>query len=170
MPAHRNTAENILRQMIPHWSGCILWGGQYTRGINGGYGQIVWNRKVHRAHRLAFEQFYGPIPAGLCVLHRCDVRNCVNPAHLFLGTNKENTHDAVAKGRFGRMALKRCPNGHEFTAANTGFRIRPNGARHRECIACVKNQYIEKALKRGVAIRARTYAIASKFIAGSNPL
>lgn len=53
-----------------------------------------------RGHRLAWEVAYGPIPPGLGVLHRCDNPKCVNPEHLFLGTQKDNVHDAIAKGRF----------------------------------------------------------------------
>jgi hypothetical protein len=52
------------------------------------------------AHRIAYELAYGPIADGLQVLHRCDNPPCCNPAHLFLGTIKENIHDAMAKGRF----------------------------------------------------------------------
>ena len=52
-----------------------------------------------RAHRLVYEVLTGPIPEGFMVLHKCDVRNCINPEHLRLGTAKENTQDMLNKNR-----------------------------------------------------------------------
>lgn len=77
-------------------SGCHLW----TASVNRlGYGTITVNRKLRRAHRVAWELAHGPIPAGKMVLHRCDVRGCVNPSHLFLGTQTDNMRDMARKGR-----------------------------------------------------------------------
>ena len=77
---------------------CHLWTGSTT---GPGYGQIGGGKKgvVLLAHRVAWELAHGPIPDGMCVLHKCDVRACVNPTHLFLGTKKDNTHDMLRKGR-----------------------------------------------------------------------
>jgi hypothetical protein len=75
-------------------SGCWLWTGLI--GTNG-YGRYGKGNKY--AHRLSYEYFVGPIPEGLFVCHHCDVRPCVNPAHLFVGTVKDNAQDMMAKGR-----------------------------------------------------------------------
>ena len=64
-----------------------------------GYGLLGYKGKTTRAHKLAYELTYGPVPAGLHVLHKCDTPSCVNPDHLYLGTNADNVRDKVAKGR-----------------------------------------------------------------------
>lgn len=76
--------------------GCWLW----TAGQDGrGYGRLMLDRIRARAHRFSWTFFRGRIPDSMCVLHRCDVRPCVNPEHLFLGTKSDNTADMDAKGR-----------------------------------------------------------------------
>jgi hypothetical protein len=86
-------------ERIPE-SGCWIWTGSLHYK---GYGMIAKRRgnkfKPTTAHRESWEMHKGPIPAGLFVLHRCDVRCCVNPNHLFVGTAKDNTHDMIRKGR-----------------------------------------------------------------------
>lgn len=77
-------------------SGCLLWTGPEHCG---GYGVVGHNRKKNMAHRLAWEIEKGPIPAGMCVLHKCDTRRCCNVNHLFIGTKKDNSEDMVSKDR-----------------------------------------------------------------------
>jgi hypothetical protein len=62
----------------------------------------VWQAgKVRKAHRVAWEQAYGPIPAGMLVIHSCDRRACIRLDHLRLGTHRDNTADMDARGRRG---------------------------------------------------------------------
>ena len=77
-------------------SGCWLW----TQGTNAkGYAQLRYAGRMYRANRFSWAAHYGDIPTGQQVLHRCDNPLCVNPQHLFLGTNLDNVADRVRKGR-----------------------------------------------------------------------
>jgi hypothetical protein len=78
-------------------NGCWIWTAGKSR-LNG-YGQFFVAGRNHSSHRSAYEIQYGPIPDGLLVLHRCDTPACVNPVHLFLGTQQDNMTDMVQKGR-----------------------------------------------------------------------
>lgn len=76
-----------------------------------GYGMFASARDTYGcpeivAHRIAWHLWNGPIPDGLKVLHRCDVRSCVRPEHLFLGTQADNVADMIAKGRDRRNPLR----------------------------------------------------------------
>ena len=77
-------------------TGCWNWSGVLTKN---GYGRTTHKDRPISAHRLSYLIFNGEIPAGMCVLHRCDNRRCVNPDHLFLGTHRDNMVDMKSKGR-----------------------------------------------------------------------
>jgi hypothetical protein len=80
-------------------AGCWVWmGSTQVRG----YGEIISNNRKHLAHRASYEAFVGKIPKGMYVCHACDNVACVNPNHLFLGTQKQNLQDMVNKGRSTR--------------------------------------------------------------------
>lgn len=117
---------------------CIVWGGAVDRD---GYGTVnVRSLKTKSgwmtamAHRLAYADKYGPIPAGLVVCHTCDNPPCINPDHLFVGTQSDNVRDMRTKGRAAPHTVERthCKNGHEFTEENT-FR-KDNGSQG--CVTC----------------------------------
>lgn len=75
--------------------GCWTW----TSSLLNGYGRFYVDGKYEFAHRVSYKLFNGPIPDGMCVCHRCDNPQCVNPSHLFLGTNLDNIRDRVEKKR-----------------------------------------------------------------------
>lgn len=79
--------------------GCWLWTGA-KRDSRVGYGEIRVFGKRMGAHRASYEAFIGPIPDGLFVCHHCDTPSCINPSHLYAGSNRENVMDAVRRGRW----------------------------------------------------------------------
>lgn len=103
-PLPNLTDNDIARfwSKVDKTKGCWEWIGSRVRT---GYGQFgVGGRRVnggdmYLAHRISWIIHYGNIPAGLCVLHHCDNPACVNPQHLFLGTDKDNAVDRDKKGR-----------------------------------------------------------------------
>ena len=99
----KNQLERFIEKICFGLSECWLW---YGCRNNGGYGTFKGVYRVGKAHRISWEMFKGEIPRGLKVLHKCDIPNCVNPDHLFLGTQKDNVKDMMKKGRFRkRFAL-----------------------------------------------------------------
>jgi hypothetical protein len=92
--------ERLENRSIPEPnSGCILWMGADGGSDHSRHGVMTWKGRTRKAHRLAWEDTHGPIPPGLKVCHKCDVPQCINVAHLFLGTHAENMADMKAKGR-----------------------------------------------------------------------
>ena len=98
-PFRERLAKSLSDNSIPEPnSGCLLWIGAVKPGGYGNLG-IKPEGRTYIAHRAAYEVAYGTIPTGLKVLHKCDNPPCINPLHLFLGTQLDNIRDCVSKGR-----------------------------------------------------------------------
>lgn len=108
---------------------CWNWTGGLNKGRKG-YG-IFWNgNKTEVASRWSYKFFVGDIPSGQLICHHCDNPPCVNPFHLYAGTEQDNANDASERGHWApqkpgyvhyRSKQTHCLRGHEFTKENTGF-------------------------------------------------
>lgn len=95
----RRSFHEHLKHITPDQNGCWLWAGSTE---SNGYGRSKHQGEVWWVHRLSYTLHKGPIPNGLVVCHACDVRNCINPDHLFVGTIADNQRDMKIKGRAAR--------------------------------------------------------------------
>lgn len=93
----KDVAQKLLDRIKVDAKGCFLW--KHAPDKQGYARTKIAGGKHRRAHRVSFEVFRRQIPPGMRVCHHCDVKHCINPAHLFLGTAKDNSQDAVRKGR-----------------------------------------------------------------------
>jgi hypothetical protein len=117
--------------------GCWRWTGARTGGSGGQpYAYLRMNKKNHYGHRLAYQTFIGPIPAGLEIDHLCRKRDCVNPLHLEAVTRREN----LIRGETftaRQVALTHCPKNHPYSGDN--LYIDPRG--DRQCKECRREAY-----------------------------
>jgi hypothetical protein len=110
----------------PELGRCWLWIGTVLPPPSG-YGRLIHQRVSYRVHRLSYEWAYGPLAPGLLACHKCDVRHCIRPSHLFAGTTSDNVKDMWAKGR--GVQVSRFPTGdaHHFRRNPESI---PRGDRH----------------------------------------
>lgn len=111
-----------------------------------GYGRFSVNRNARMAHRVAYLIAFGPIPEGKIVCHKCDNRRCVNPAHLYVGTDQDNASDREARQRSRAFTQTHCLRGHPLTPDNI---LKPHyrNPKLRRCKICHNNRCKQSKLR-----------------------
>ena len=97
-----NDIERFESKYVKSPNGCWLW----IAALSEGYGKFWYKKELRRAHRVSYEIYVADIPKGLCVLHKCNTRNCINPKHLYLGTYVDNVRDSIAAGTFRGLGYR----------------------------------------------------------------
>lgn len=98
--AYKSTKDRILGNIKVNKNGCWIWSGSFrSKGKHGWYGGLKIGGRSVLAHRASYMTFNGDIPKGFLVCHKCDNTKCVNPEHLFLGTQSDNMKDMMCKNR-----------------------------------------------------------------------
>lgn len=140
MQGKLNTPERMM-DSVTKTSTCWLWTGIVNRK---GYGKFRIAGKFLGTHRVAYALFKEPIPKGMWVLHTCDVPNCVNPDHLYIGDQYDNERDKVARGRHHHAIKTHCPQQHPYAGDNLIVEFKINGKTSRRCRMC-KNKRQRKS-------------------------
>lgn len=137
-----NLEQSFIEKFVPEPnSGCWLWDAAIT---SDGYGFFGVGGKMKYAHRISYEAHKGPIPIGLVIDHLCSVPCCVNPDHLEVVTQQENSRRTVQRGRHQYADKRYCKHGHEFTEENTYFRKNRKGRACHTCLRALRKKYREK--------------------------
>lgn len=123
------TLMDVFWKKVHKTDTCWFWTGYIDKE---GYGRF----NKTGAHGYSWLIHNAEILGTLWVLHRCDVRACVRPDHLFLGTAKDNAVDCAEKGRFRSSQVTRCPRDHEYTKSNTRVYLTKTGKVWRCCKQC----------------------------------
>jgi hypothetical protein len=124
----KDVRQRLLDRVRETETGCWEWQGYRTPA---GYGQMCVNSKLNLTHRLAYELFVGPIPAGLHIDHLCRNRGCCNPDHLEPVTPGENSRRGDTGAHYGRRT--HCGYGHAYTPENTYIHPRVGERVCKEC-------------------------------------
>jgi len=119
--------ERYRKRITVDDNGCWLWNGAKFK--SGGYGAIRIAGKTLRLHVFIFEILVGPVPEGMQLHHRCEVKRCCNPDHLKIRTQLAHSAEHLAT---------HCKQGHELTPENTIIHRPRSGQRHRQCRECRK--------------------------------
>lgn len=157
IPRTPQTEEERFWAKVDKSGDCWLWQG--ARNPHG-YGQFSRNGRHVVAHRVSWGWRHGAVPDGYLLCHRCDVPGCVNPDHLFVGTQSDNMRDCAAKGRIARVGKSKnthCRHGHPWDEVNTRW-----VGRWRKCRTCDHNRQRRKRL----ALRALAASGPSQQCAG----
>jgi hypothetical protein len=136
--ARRDPRARFWSQVNKHsghwWNGTECW--EWAGGASDtGYGTFWLEGRTVRAHRYAFTQLNGPIPAGLEPDHLCRNRICVRQSHLELVTGRVNVLRSESVTAINARKTM-CLRGHPFTPWNTAIRSRANGTTYRACLTC----------------------------------
>ena len=135
----KNTKEDIFRNIqISSEEDCWIYKGKQKPNKTG-HLEVWLNGKKRGVYVHSYEHYIGPVPKGICVLHKCDNPPCCNPKHLFLGTRADNARDREAKGRNYMANRKYCIRGHEYAICGFYVRVYKENMQMRVCKECAKD-------------------------------